>query len=85
MSELAEKLPQKCLAMGDIVGNLHKEAADHLNLNEGTPVAQGGPDAFVGMVGLGSIRPNQMCLITGSSHLHCVVSSKPKTAKACWG
>lgn len=85
MQELAEKLPQNCLAMGSIVGKLHKEAADHLSLNEGTPVAQGGPDAFVGMVGLGCINPQQLCLITGSSHLHCVVTSKPTTATGSWG
>ena len=31
--------------------------------------AQGGPDAFVGMIGLGAlgcIQPGQLCLITGS-------------------
>lgn len=46
---------------------------------------QGGPDAFVGMIGLGCIYPQQLCLITGSSHLHCVVTSKPTTAKGTWG
>ncbi len=85
MTDLAEKLPQKCLAMGSLVGALHKEAAEHLGLLEGTPVAQGGPDAFVGMVGLGCIHPQQLCLITGSSHLHCVVTSKPTTATGSWG
>jgi ribulose kinase len=85
MPELAEKLPQNCLAMGSLVGKLHKDAAEHLSLNEGTPVAQGGPDAFVGMVGLGCIHPQQLCLITGSSHLHCVVTAKPTTATGSWG
>jgi len=83
--ELAEKLPAKCASMGDIIGSLTHEAARHLGLNEGTPVAQGGPDAFVGMVGLGCIYPQQLCLITGSSHLHCVVTAKPKTASGSWG
>ena len=85
MPELAEKLPAKCASMGDVIGALTKEAAQHLGLNEGLPVAQGGPDAFVGMVGLGCIYPQQLCLITGSSHLHCVVTSKPKTAAGIWG
>jgi ribulose kinase len=83
--ELADKLPAKCLSMGDLVGTLTKEAAEHLGLNEGTIVAQGGPDAFVGMVGLGCIYPQQLCLITGSSHLHCVVTAKPTTATGSWG
>ncbi len=37
------------------------------------------------MIGLGCIYPQQLCLITGSSHLHCVVTSKPTTAKGTWG
>ena len=85
MLELADKLPSKCLPMGSLVGKLTKEAAEHLNLEEGTPVAQGGPDAFVGMIGLGCIHPKQLCLITGSSHLHCVVTSAPSTAPGTWG
>uniref|UniRef100_A0A7S4AJN6 glycerol kinase n=1 Tax=Pseudo-nitzschia australis TaxID=44445 RepID=A0A7S4AJN6_9STRA len=83
--ELADKLPLKCIPMGGSVGTLTKEAAEHLNLPEGTPVVQGGPDAFVGMVGLGCTKPGQLCLITGSSHLHCVVSSTSSTAPGTWG
>lgn len=85
MLDLADKLPQVCLPMGSLVGRLTQEAADHLGLLPGTPVAQGGPDAFVGMVGLGCIHSQQLCLITGSSHLHCVVTSKPSTANGSWG
>ena len=83
--ELAEKLPLKYIHMGGLVGRLTEEAARHLNLRVGTKVAQGGPDAFVGMVGLGCINPGQLCLITGSSHLHCVVTSTPATAPGIWG
>jgi ribulose kinase len=71
--------------MGGLVGGLTEETAKHLNLPVGTKVAQGGPDAFVGMVGLGCINPGQLCLITGSSHLHCVVTSTPATAPGIWG
>ena len=49
--ELAAKWPQECLAMGSLVGGLTTEAAAHLGLREGLRVAQGGPDAFVGMLG----------------------------------
>ena len=37
------------------------------------------------MVGLGCTKPGQLCLITGSSHLHCVVSSTSSTAPGTWG
>jgi len=83
--ELAEKLPQRCLPMGAQVGTLTQEAATHLGLPVGLSVTQGGADAFVGMIGLGCINPGQMCLITGSSHLHCVVSALPASAKGVWG
>ena len=85
MPELAEKLPRKCLPMGSVIGGLTPEAAAHLGLPAGLPVTQGGPDAFVGMIGLGCIHPGQLCLITGSSHLHCVVTDKPTTAPGTWG
>ncbi len=85
MPDLADKLPQRCLPMGARVGTLTMAAAKHLGLPTGLPVTQGGADAFVGMIGLGCIHPGQMCLITGSSHLHCVVSSIPATSKGMWG
>jgi len=40
LMDLAEKLPQRCIPMGSSVGFLTKEAADHLGLPEGLPVAQ---------------------------------------------
>jgi ribulose-phosphate 3-epimerase len=83
--ELATKLPQKCLAMGALVGRLTPQAAKHLKLPIGLAVVQGGPDAFVGMIGLSCIQAGQLCLITGSSHLHCVVSSQATTAPGTWG
>jgi len=75
----------RCIPLGGLVGKLTTEAAKDLNLPEGLPVAQGGADAFVGMIGLGAIRAGQLCLITGSSHLHCVVSSTPSTSPGIWG
>lgn len=83
--ELAEKQPSRCIPMGALVGNLTAEARDHLGLTQCIPVIQGGPDAFVGMIGLGCIHAGQLCLITGSSHLHCVVTSHPTTAVGTWG
>jgi ribulose kinase/pentose-5-phosphate-3-epimerase len=83
--DIIHKLPSKCVPMGTQIGLLTNDAADHLGLLPNIPVIQGGPDAFVGMIGLGCIESGQLCLITGSSHLHCVVTSKPNTASGIWG
>lgn len=85
MPELAEKWPAECLPMGARVGGLLPDAAAHLGLIEGLTVVQGGPDAFVGMLGLGATAPGQLALITGSSHLHLVCTSTPATARGVWG
>lgn len=83
--ELADKLPQRCLPMGTIIGRTTRDATEQLGLSKPITVVQGGADAFVGMVGLGCVEPGQLCLITGSSHLHCVVTSHPSTAPGTWG
>ena len=73
--------------MGQCVGEITEEAAAHLGLRAGTPVVQGGADAFVGMVGLGATNtPGAVGLITGSSHLHLAVvdATAPKTAAGVW-
>ena len=53
LEDLHEKWPRRCVAMGACAGRLTAAAAEHLGLSEGTPVAQGGADAFVGLLGLG--------------------------------
>ncbi|GMH47326.1 hypothetical protein TrVE_jg10056 [Triparma verrucosa] len=85
MSKLLEKLPQTFLPFASVIAPLTPTAAVDLGLTSSVLVIQGGPDAFVGMVGLGCVKPKQLCLITGSSHLHCAVSSSTGTSKSCWG
>ena len=85
MDDLLDKWPQHCIPMGETVGSLCTSAAKLLSLPEGIPVIQGGPDAFVGMIGLGCIRPGQLALITGSSHLQLCVTDKDKGAAGTWG
>lgn len=85
LTDLLDKWPLECIAMGDIVGTVSESAARHLGIPVGIPVTQGGPDAYVGMIGLGSVVPNELSLITGSSHLHLAVSELPATAPGVWG
>jgi len=75
LEELLDKWPKDVLAPGARVGaGLTEAAAAHLGLPVGLPVAQGGADAFIAMIGLGVIEPGQLALITGSSHLHLGVA-----------
>ena len=85
MGDLPSKLPTKFFAPGDVIGTLSAASAKALGLSINVKVIQGGPDAFVGMVGLGCTKPGEACLITGSSHLHCVVSNSKASSKSCWG
>ncbi|CAM9894765.1 unnamed protein product, partial [Discosporangium mesarthrocarpum] len=81
-----EKWPQDVLGLGEVVGGLTQEAAQHLGLIEGLPVAQGGADAFVGMVGLGVVRAGELALLTGSSHLHLgMTDSRHLQGRGMWG
>jgi FGGY-family pentulose kinase len=63
------KLPEEVVDMGVHVGDLTRECAEELGLKAGTPVAQGGADAFVGQIGLNVVSPGKMAYITGSSHV----------------
>ncbi|KAL6752078.1 hypothetical protein V8C86DRAFT_3105586 [Haematococcus lacustris] len=76
--ELQGKWPQQVLALGQPVGRLTPEAAAHCGLMEGLVVAQGGADAFVGMLGLGVTAP-------GSSHLQLGLSSQPVSGRGIFG
>lgn len=83
--ELAEKWPGEVVALGDIIGGLTPRAAAHLGLPVGTPVAQGGADAFVAMIGLGVTAPGKLAFITGSSHLHLGLSAEAFHGRGIWG
>ncbi|MDJ0943219.1 MAG: FGGY-family carbohydrate kinase [Kiloniellales bacterium] len=85
LEALQEKWPQPAIRPGDVIDGLTQEAAAHLGLNPGTPVVQGGADAFIGMIGLGVTEPGEMALITGSSHLQLGVCSEPVHKPGVWG
>lgn len=85
MEDLAAKWPRESLPPGATVGGLTAAAAAHLGLREGLPVAQGGADAFVGMLGLAVLRPGELALLTGSSHLHLGVCAHAQHGPGVWG
>ncbi|MCC7273543.1 MAG: carbohydrate kinase [Alphaproteobacteria bacterium] len=85
LDALAGKWPQEVVRLGEVVGGLTARAADHLGLPAGLPVAQGGADAFIAMIGLGVVRPGRMAFITGSSHLHLGLTAAPFHGRGIWG
>ena len=85
LEDLVDKFPSKVLDMAVPIGELTKSAAADLGLQEGTVVAQGGADAFVGMIGLNVVNPGQLAFITGSSHLHLGLTKKAFHQKGIFG
>ncbi|MHA1524855.1 MAG: FGGY-family carbohydrate kinase [Alphaproteobacteria bacterium] len=85
LGELAQKWPSDVLTLGQTIGGLTPEAAAHLGLPQGLPVAQAGADAFIAMIGLGVVRPGKLALITGSSHLQLGLADAPFHGPGIWG
>jgi len=70
LEDVFEKLPSRVLRLGEVAGTLSRSVAEQTGLQAGIPVAAGGGDAFIGILGLNALRPGQLSLITGSSHVH---------------
>jgi FGGY-family pentulose kinase len=69
LDDVFDKLAPEVVDLGTPVEGLAREAAEELGLKPGTPVAQGGGDAWSGQIGLGAVQPGRLALITGSSHV----------------
>jgi FGGY-family pentulose kinase len=67
LDDLVDKWPAEIVPLGGGDGKLTTHAAADLGLRAGTPVAQGGIDAYLGMVGLGATGAGDVAVITGSS------------------
>jgi ribulose kinase len=85
MSDLLTKWPQKIIKLGEVVGVLTQNSADYLGLPVGMTVAQGGADAFIGIIGLGVVNAGELALLTGSSHLHLGMCDKFVNGTGVWG
>lgn len=85
IGEAIDKFPKDVLDLGVKIGNLSKKAADDLGIEPGIPVGEGGPDAFVGMLGLNVVAPGKIAMITGTSHLHLGLVEKEIHSEGMWG
>ena len=85
LEDLIAKFPPKILDLGVAIGPLTQSAAADLGLKAGTIVAQGGADAFIGLIGLNVVKPGRIAFITGSSHLHLGLSEHAFHQKGIFG
>jgi FGGY-family pentulose kinase len=74
MADLLEKWPARIVPLGRGEGRLSERAAGDLGLVAGIPVAQGGIDAYLGMLGLGATQDGDVAVIVGSSTCHLAQS-----------
>jgi FGGY-family pentulose kinase len=74
LDDLVDKWPSSVMPLGRGTGRLSTAAARELGLRAGTPVAQGGIDAYLGMLGLGAVGAGDLAMILGSSTCHLAMS-----------
>jgi FGGY-family pentulose kinase len=74
LSDLLEKWPERIVALGRGEARLSRRAAVELGLIAGIPVAQGGIDAYLGMLGMGATCDGDVAVIVGSSTCHLAQS-----------
>jgi ribulose kinase len=74
LDDLLAKWPERIVPLGKGEARLDAAAALDLGLMAGTPVAQGGIDAYLGMLGLGATGAGDVAVIVGSSTCHLAQS-----------
>jgi FGGY-family pentulose kinase len=74
LEDLPEKWPARIVPLGRGDGRLCRFAAEDLGLAMDIPVAQGGIDAYLGMLGLGATKDGDVAVIVGSSTCHLAQS-----------
>ena len=76
LEDLPAKWPNKVVPLGKGEARLTKGAAAQLGLKSGIPVAQGGIDAYLGMLGLGAVAAGDLAMIMGSSTCHLAMAAE---------
>jgi FGGY-family pentulose kinase len=85
LEHVTEKFPKRILKLGEVVGRLSENAARNLGLKPNTLVAEGGCDAYIGMLGLNVTRPGRAALIAGSSHVLLPITDKDVYIRGIFG
>lgn len=77
LDDLLAKWPARVVPLGKGESLLSATAAHQLGLTAGIPVAQGGIDAYLGMLGMGATGAGDLAMVMGSSTCHLAMSEKP--------
>lgn len=85
MTEILGKWPREVLAIGERAGELSKFAAAELGLSAGIPVAEGGIDAYLAMLGMATVTPGRMTVAMGSSTCHMGLADRGIFGSGVWG
>ncbi len=83
--EFHEKWPTDVKTMSEPLGQMIPEAVEALGIKGAPIVVQGGIDAHVGMIGLGTVVPGILGVIMGTSFVHLGLSEKPMFIDGLWG
>ena len=91
-TERHARIGTEFLRPGEAAGTLTAEAADHLGLSPGIPVASGAIDAYAGAagtfgIGLGGLDQleGRLALVGGTSSCHLTLSAEPRFVPGVWG
>jgi FGGY-family pentulose kinase len=76
LADLPARWPERVVPLGKGEARLSAAAARDLGLKPGLPVAQGGIDAYLGMLGLGAVGAGDLAMIMGSSTCHLAMSDR---------
>jgi FGGY-family pentulose kinase len=76
LDDLPTKWPELINPLGKGEARLSATAAKELGLRPEIPVAQGGIDAYLGMLGMGAVGAGDLAMILGSSTCHLAMSEK---------
>jgi ribulokinase len=85
LEDIFEKIPSRIVKIGEVVGGITREMAQKTGLPEGIPVAGGGADAYMGVIGINALSPGTIALITGSSHLLIGIADREIHARGLFG
>lgn len=74
---LPEGIFPPLLAPGQRLGELREDAAAHLGLQPGIPVAVGGADTQMGLLGMGAVKAGQLGIVAGTTTPIQLVTGAP--------